>query len=183
MPVMAKIAPLFVTLVTAFALVALAEDKMADSSADAKFMMNAARGGMAEVKMGELAKTKANNADVKRFGDMMVHDHTKANDELIKLAKSKNVTLPTDLGEHQATHDRLAKLDGDAFDREYVHEMIEDHTKDVSEFQAEADGGQDADVKKWATETLPTLKDHLKAAQEMMDRVGGGAATKPAMEH
>jgi putative membrane protein len=180
---MTRIAIALAMFVTSFALVALAEDKMSDASADSKFVTEAARGGMAEVKLGELAKTKAAADDVKRFGDMMVHDHTKANDELMKLAKSKNIAVPSDLGKHQAVYDKLSKLDGAAFDSAYMHAMVEDHNEDIALFQAEADGGQDADLKKWANDTLPTLKDHLKAAQESMDRIGGGATTKPAMDH
>src|SRR5581483_10080232 len=93
--------------------------------------------------------------DVKRFGAMMVHDHTKANDELKQLAEKKSVSLPTDLGEHQADYDRLAKLSGADFDHQYMSTMVEDHKKDISEFETEANNGQDPDVKKWASDTLP----------------------------
>src|SRR6476659_6762106 len=66
------------------------------TAADRTFVMEAARGGMAEVEMGRLAVNKASNADVKQFGQRMVDDHGKANDELKGLASRKNVTLPTE---------------------------------------------------------------------------------------
>ena len=138
------------------------------SSADKGFMDNAAQGGMAEVKMGELAVSKAANADVKKFGQQMVDDHTKANTELKTLAGGKNVTLPTDVNaEQKETFDKLSKLSGAAFDKEYVKDMVEDHEKDVAEFQKQTTAAEDSDVKSFATKTLPTLKSHLDMIKDI----------------
>lgn len=157
------------------AVVALAQagssDRMKTGSdavpaADQQFMMKAAQGGMAEVQLGNLAKDHASSQAVKDFGQHMVDDHTKANDELKDLASRKNVTLPSAVdAKDQATMDRLSKLNGAAFDRAYMKDMVMDHKKDVAEFQKEANSGRDSDVKSWASKTLPTLQQHLQMAQ------------------
>lgn len=137
------------------------------SPQDQKFLKDAAQGGMAEVMLGEMASKKATEDSVKQFGQMMVKDHTKANKQLKELATEKGFRLPADVGpEHKALAARLEKLSGSEFDRTYMKEMVEDHEKDVKEFQKEADSGRDADVKKWAGKTVPTLEMHLKMAKE-----------------
>jgi putative membrane protein len=142
-------------------------------SADSRFMMKAAEGGMAEVQMGNLAKDRASSDAVKQFGQRMVDDHTKAGDELKSLASQKNVTLPTDVdAETKTVMDHLQTLNGAAFDQAYMSHMVSDHKEDVSEFQREASSGRDADVKAWAAKTLPTLQDHLKQAQEVNSKLG-----------
>jgi putative membrane protein len=146
---------------------------------DHKFVMDAAKGGMAEVELGKLAQDKASNDQVKNFGKRMVDDHSKANDELQTLAKNKNITLPTDLDpKDKALKDRLSKLSGPAFDHAYMSAMLQDHKKDVSEFKAESTSGHDPDVKAFASKTLPTLEDHLKVAQETEKSVGTTGTAK-----
>ncbi len=127
------------------------------------FMTEAAQGGMAEVELGKLASTKAQNASVKQFGQQMMSDHGRANNELKQLAAKKNITLPTDVGAaHKATMEKLSKLSGAEFDKEYVAEMVKDHEKDVAEFQTQSESATDSDVKAFAAKTLPTLKSHLE---------------------
>src|SRR3954467_4588964 len=140
---------------------------------DTAFAKEAAAGGMAEGELGNLEKEKAPNNGVKQFGGGMVTDHSKANDELKQWSSQKNVTLPTKLDpKHQATRDRLAKLSGAAFDREYMREMVMDHQHDVAAFTRESKTGKDADLKAWAGKTLPTLQDHLKMAKDTASKVG-----------
>jgi putative membrane protein len=147
------------------------------SAADQAFVKEAAAGGMAEVEFGNLAKQNAASADVKQFGDRMVTDHGKANDELKQWASQKNVTLPTELdAKHKATHDRLAKLNGAAFDKAYMQDMVTDHKQDVAKFRKESTSAHDADLKAWAGKTLPTLEDHLKMAQDTASKVGAASA-------
>jgi putative membrane protein len=135
--------------------------------ADRKFIEDAARGGMAEVQLGQLAAQKAQSSEVKQFGQKMVDDHGKANDQLKSIASSKNVTLPTDLDRaHKRDYDRLSKLSGADFDREYMKHMVSDHKKDVSDFRKEAKSGKDTEVKNFASTTLPTLEQHLQMAQQ-----------------
>jgi putative membrane protein len=145
--------------------------------ADHNFVNEAAVGGMAEVELGNLAKEKASNPDVKSFGERMASDHGKANDELKSWAQQKNVTLPTELdAKHKATQDRLAKLSGEAFDKAYMKEMVVDHTHDVAAFKHASTAAKDPDLKSWAGKTLPTLEEHMKLAKETNAKVAGTSA-------
>lgn len=136
------------------------------ASSDRKFMEKAAQGGMAEVKLGQLATQKAGSDQVKQFGQRMVDDHSKADEQLKQVASNKGVTLPTELDKStQKEYDKLSKLSGADFDREYMKHMVSDHKKDVSEFKSEANKAKDADVKQFASSTLPTLEEHLNLAK------------------
>jgi putative membrane protein len=153
----------------------------AAQSADAAFVKAAALGGMAEVDLGQLAASKASDDKVKAFGQRMVSDHGKANDELKSLASSKTIAVPGALdAKHKATHERLAKLSGDAFDRAYVHDMLMDHRKDVAEFTRESKGAKDPDVRQWAMKTLPTLQEHLKMIEELSKETNSKSARTSA---
>lgn len=145
------------------------------TSGDSTFATKAAQGGMAEVKLGELAKEKASSQAVKDFGQRMIDDHTKANDELKNLAGRKGITLPSRLdAKDQATYDRLSKLSGPAFDRAYMRDMVSDHRTDVNEFKREAASGTDSDLKAFAAKTAPTLEEHLRMAESTDNEVRTG---------
>ena len=147
----------------------------AGTKSDSAFVMKAAQGGMEEVELGRLATNQAASADVKQFGQRMVTDHSKANDELKAVAQKGGETLPQELSKkQQADKARLEKLNGAAFDKEYMKMMVADHKQDVAEFEKEASSGKDADVKAFASSTLPTLKEHLSMAQDVEKRVASG---------
>lgn len=140
--------------------------------ADQEFMTKAAQGGMAEVSLGQIASSKATNADVKAFGDRMVTDHSKLNDELKQLAQTKGVTLPADVDQaSKDTADKLTKATGKTFDKEYISDMVTDHEKDVKEFEKQSKAAKDPDLKTWVTNSLPTLQDHLKMAKETKSKL------------
>jgi putative membrane protein len=135
---------------------------------DTTFVQKAAQGGLAEVELGQLAVQKASSEDVKKFGQRMVDDHTKANDQLKRLAAQEHRDLP----EHPAAKDRqakarLEKLSGAQFDKVYMRDMVKDHQKDVAEFERESKMAKDPAVKSFAEQTLPTLKEHLKEAEKI----------------
>lgn len=145
------------------------------ASADRTFLLEAAMGGMMEVELGKIAVQKGASEGVKQFGQRMVDDHSKAGDELAKLAASKGITLPTQLDEkNRKDVDNLSKLSGTEFDRAYAKAMLSDHKKDVSAFEKESMNSQDTDVKAFAAKTLPTLKEHL----EMAKALNGEASNK-----
>ena len=151
---------------------AQANGQMGSRSDDKTFMMKAAEGGMAEVQMGQLAQQNGQSQAVKDFGKRMVDDHTKANDQLKQVATQQGVTLPTDLNsKDKAEYDRMSKMNGESFDKAYSKMMVSDHKKDVAEFKHEASAGSDPQVKSFASETLPTLQDHLKMAEQMNSSV------------
>lgn len=124
---------------------------------DQAFLMDAAKSGMMGVEMGKMAAKQSKSADVKNIGNMMVADHTKANSELMGLAKAKGVKLPGAA--------KMAKMSDANFDNAYLTAMVSDHQKDIAAFEKEAKSGVDPDVKAWAKKMLPALKSHLKAAQ------------------
>ena len=133
---------------------------------DENFMVNAASGGLLEVKLGNIAMKNAASAQVKQFGKMMVTDHTKANNELIALAKRKNIAIPSTPGnDEQDMIDKLQKQQGKDFDKDYVSMMIDDHKHDISEFQKAVDNAKDSDIKAFAVKTLPVLQKHLDKIQ------------------
>jgi putative membrane protein len=141
-------------------------------TADKEFMMKAAQGGMAEVMLGQMASSKATSPDVKNFGNRMVSDHGKANDELKQLAQNKGMALPADTdNETKKFADRLSKASGKDFDKEYINAMVDDHEKDVNEFEKTSKNAKDPDLRAWATKTLPTLQDHLKMAKDTKAKV------------
>ena len=147
---------------------------------DKTFMKKAAEGGLAEVQLGQLAQQNGQSQDVKNFGQKMVTDHTKANDQLKQVASQEGVTLPTDVSsKDRAEYDRMSKLNGEAFDKAYARMMVSDHKKDVAEFQREANSGSDPQMKNFASQTLPTLQDHLRMAEQMNSSVKSeGNSTK-----
>ncbi len=138
------------------------------TSQDHDFIMDAAMGGMMEVELGRVAAEKGMSDAVKQFGQRMVDDHSKANSELMSLASSKGMTLPTELdAKHREQVTKFSAMSGAELDREYTKMMVSDHRKDVSEFEKESTRGTDADLKAFASKTLPTLQEHLKMAEAL----------------
>ena len=161
-----------------------ATTKSRPAMGDTHFAKEAAQGGMAEVKLGQLAQEKGSSNSVKSFGKRMVDDHSKAGDKLREVASRESITLPSDISvKDQATYDRLSKLSGSAFDRAYARDMVKDHETDVAAFQREANAGKNDSLKSFASESLPTLQDHLKQAKDMMKSVGGTSASKGTKTH
>jgi putative membrane protein len=141
-------------------------------TSDADFVNEAAMGGMAEVELGKLASTKGANAEVKKFGQMMVTDHSKANDELKALAAKKGWKLPTALdASHQSTLESLRNRVGADFDSAYVDDMVDDHETDVKAFEDKAKNATDPDLKAFAEKTLPTLRKHLDAIKAIQAKM------------
>jgi len=141
---------------------------------DATFVKEAATGGMAEVKMGRLAEQRGTNSAVKAFGKRMVIDHTKAGEQLKSIALRNHFTVPATLDKSdQAEYVRLSGLSGAEFDKAFAQDMVADHGQAIDAFQQEATTGTNSDLESFASETLPTLKDHLKQAKEMQETVTG----------
>jgi putative membrane protein len=139
------------------------EKAMGNMEDDAGFLVKAADGGMAEVELGKLGERKGQMVEVRSFAKMMVEHHSSINDQLKMLASSKGVTVPTVMSEDkQKKIDKLSAKNGKEFDEEYIDCMIDGHKKTIKLFENKAeDEKADTDVRKWAVETLPTLRDHL----------------------
>ena len=146
----------------------------APAEADTRFALTAAEGGMLEVELGRMASTRATNAEVKEFAAKMVTDHSKANAELTQIASGKSLMLPTQeqvKAKHQGMIAKLEKLEGAAFDREYMAAMVKDHDKDVALFEKQAKSGRDAALQAFAEKSLPTLREHQKMAKQIDAKV------------
>ena len=140
------------------------------SAQDKDFIMDAAMGGMMEVELGRVAAQQGTSEAVKQFGQRMVDDHGKANQELMSLAQSKGITLPTMMDEkHHKDMAKLQAMTGADFDRAYSKMMLSDHKKDVSAFEKQSTKGADPDLKAFASKTLPTLQEHLQMANALPD--------------
>jgi putative membrane protein len=135
------------------------------SAQDSTFVMKAAMGGMMEVEAGNVAQQNGANDRVKGFATMMVNDHSKANSELMALAGGRGVTIPTTLPADMQKHmDAMRKMKGKAFDNHYMSMMVSDHQKTIADFQKQANGGADPELKAWAQKTLPVLEMHRDSA-------------------
>lgn len=141
---------------------------MRTNRVDAKFAVDVADGGMAEVELGKLAQQKATTPQLKEFGAMMVSDHSAANDKMNDIAKSKGITLPKVMGDYQQKLTKeISDKSGKDFDRAYVTAMIKDHKETIKTFEVALKELRDTTLRKFASNTLPTLKKHLDAIQKI----------------
>jgi putative membrane protein len=134
---------------------------------DYRFLNEAAHGGMMEVRLGEIAKQKASSQAVRDFAQRMITDHSKANDELKQVASTKGAVIPMEVSRHEnSMTEKLEKLSGRDFDREYMAAMVKDHKKDAKEFEDAVKDVTDPELKAFAQKTLNVIQDHLRMARE-----------------
>lgn len=142
------------------------------SIGDRNFVEDMAADGQAEVALGQLAQQKATSPEVKEFGEMMVRDHTKAGQELKSIAAKHSIELKADLNDDSKDlRERLAKLSGNEFDREYIKAMVDDHEKAVDDVKEKAEKSDNPEIKQWASKTLPTLEQHLERARQINNTI------------
>src|SRR5688572_29862896 len=133
---------------------------------DRTFLMDVASGGMHEVELGRVAQEAASHERVKNFANMMIQDHTNANNELKGISSTKNVMLPDSMmTKHREHLESMRSKTGRAFDKAYMQMMVQDHNETISKFQDAANNAQDPDVKAFASKTLPVLQKHLDSAK------------------
>jgi putative membrane protein len=150
------------------------------SAKDQDFVKAASQGGMFEVEAGKLAAAKATSPDVKKFGEMMSNDHSKANARLVQVAQDKGMATATSLDEeHQKMVNDLNKLTGCEFDRQYLKTMLKGHEETTAKFESEEQSGDDYSVKEFAASTLPTIRSHLSLVRDL-DAKNTCAPTTPA---
>lgn len=129
---------------------------------DDVFAKKAAAGGLTEVELGKLAQQNGGSQDVKDFGAKMVTDHGKANDNLKAVATKDNLTIPDKPNEEQqALIDKLGKETGKTFDKAYIRAMVKAHVGDKALFTEEIASAKNPDLKQFAQDTLPVIKEHL----------------------
>ena len=133
-----------------------------------RFVKKAAADGIAEVELAELALERAESNDVKTLANHIKQDHQQANEQLKSIAAQKRVKIPEQTDEkHKREKERLAKLQGDEFDKAYVKAMIKEHEKDIKAFEKQAKNGNDAELKTFANSALPKLREHLDHAKQV----------------
>jgi len=143
------------------------------SSLDRQFLMKAAQGNLAEVKSAKLALQKTSDAGVKQVAQKILNDHTNAQQQLMRLARSLSVTLPSAPSDaQQATYTKWSKLSGSAFDNSYLSGQMHDHAVTISLFQNEVKSGGNPAVKAWAQQTLPVLSGHAMHLKQEAQRMG-----------
>jgi putative membrane protein len=140
----------------------------AKDSIDQDFVTKAGQGGLAEVEAGRIAAAKGVRGDVKTFGQRMVSDHSRANDELKSIATAASITVPSEPSSEE--HDTITQLgaeSGGDFDKAYTKAMVKDHKGDIDLFRKEASSGQNAELRAFAQKTLPALEEHLRMAEAL----------------
>lgn len=166
------------------------------SAGDTEFVEDAASSGMTEVKLGELAQQKAQNAEVKQFAEMMVRDHTKGGEALKQIARQHSISVPSQPDDdHSELINRLSQHSGAEFDREYMDAMVESHEDMVDLLQTRAsedrfgddkgtvrpegsDNPVEAALNQYASNTLPTARQHLEQARRVRDALGNRLTTR-----
>jgi putative membrane protein len=135
------------------------------------FVRNALEGGITEVELGKIAVKNSNNDDVKQFGQKMVDDHSKLNDQMKQVAHQMNVKIPTaPSGKDRATINRLQALNGDDFDKAYIKDMLKDHQQDKKEFKHEAESATNPTLKDVATQGEQIISDHLQMIEQIAEK-------------
>ena len=147
-------------------LILLGSVAAASAKSNQEFLTDAIQGNLVEISLGQLAQKNAGSDGVRSFGQMLVQNHSAANEKATSLAQTQGVTPPTEpKPKAKQEYDRLSKLNGQAFDEKFAKHMVADHKKDIKEFEKQAKGSDD--VASFAKDTLPTLKKHLQTAQSL----------------
>jgi putative membrane protein len=157
---------LIMSLAVATSLAALPASAWAKDSASQAFLKKAIQGNLAETQLGELAQEKGASDGVRSFGQTLATDHSTANEQAMAAAQEMGVTPPKEpTKEKKALYQKLSKLSGEAFDRQFVQAMVSDHKKDIADYQKEAK--QKDAAGSYAGDTLPDLQKHLEIAQSL----------------
>jgi putative membrane protein len=150
------------------------------TSTDRAFLMTAAQDGKMEVEISQMAANRASKKEVKNYAQRMVTDHTRANQELMSLARTKGLDLKDEpsYGERRKNMiEPMSRMSGADFDREFMKQQVEHHRTDVASFEKHSKAADDPDVRAWAQKTLPVLREHLKMAESVHQSVGGRTGT------
>ncbi|MDB5720674.1 MAG: hypothetical protein JWP15_1292 [Alphaproteobacteria bacterium] len=129
------------------------------------FLKGAAQGDNSEVTLGRLAQQRAGSRGVRDYGRTLASDHGSHLVKVQATARQMHVALPGGMKpDARQAYAHLQHLRGAAFDREFVQHMIDDHRKDIAEYEEQARSGDRATAS-LARDTLPTLRNHLRIAQ------------------
>ena len=155
------------------------ENKGQLTSTDFKFVSSATEDNQTEITLGQLAAKNGSDPSVRDFGSRMVTDHSKVNQDLAQLIGQKGASVgDTSPGmKDRFIIKHLQGLNGPDFDKAYIKRMVADHKEDIKAFQKEAEKGDDADVKNFASKTLPALQEHLQMAESIESKISAPTAS------
>ena len=137
------------------------------AQSDGAFVKSAIQTNLAEIQLGQLAQEKGSSDAVKAYGQQLVDDHSKANEEAVKLASAAGVTPPEQPSpEDKKVHDELSALSGEAFDQAFARHMVQGHQKAIEMFTDKADD-EKTEVTSFAEKNLPVLQHHLEEAKTL----------------
>jgi putative membrane protein len=143
---------------------------------ETKFLTDAIRGNIAEVKLGELAQQRGQAKDVREYGEMLSKDHSKSLQKANEVAKKMGTSAPTEpTAQQHQQYEALSKLSGTEFDTTFLSQMVRGHQEEIAKFSAQAQSGGSSDVTAYAKETLPTLRMHLEHAQSIQADLSSSA--------
>ena len=159
-------------------------NEVSQAMKDKMFLRHATEGGIAEVKLGQLAAQKGGSEEVKAFGQKMVDEHTALNGQMAPVADSMGVRLPKEISkEDQAEYDKLSGMSGKDFDTEYLTVMVKAHWKDLREFRMESMNATDPALKTAIENGEKVIREHLievsKLARDKGVQLPGRGGNKP----
>ncbi|MFL6450179.1 MAG: DUF4142 domain-containing protein [Bryobacteraceae bacterium] len=145
-------------------------------ASDKKFAMMVAQTDLAEIEVGNMALQKSTDPHVKQIAQKLVDDHTKTSTAMKEIATNKGLTLPTETdAKHKALATKLQGESGKDFDKDFLEANSKDHHKVVSAFEKEANGGKDPDIKQFATQFLPAIKEHTTMIDQSKGQTAGAS--------
>lgn len=151
------------------------EEKFDDNEAkedDSEFLVEAAAINMKEIELGKLVENNTENQGLKSYAQMLVEEHTKANEKLKAMAKEMNISLPMDLTEDgKDAYEKLKEESGEEFNKEYVNMMIKGHEEAIDEMEEAVEEANSEKVRAWATDMLPKLREHLAKAKDFKEKL------------
>jgi putative membrane protein len=149
-----------------------------DVNADMPFVRHAGSTNLMEIRLGQVAQTRASNTAVKQFGQRMVDDHTRLQNQLTAVVSNTGVSfVPAMDASHQQLASRIERLSGAEFDRAYMQAMIQGHQNDVNQFQTQSQSARSTQIRNLASGTLPLLQQHLSLAVQVGSQVGADTTT------
>jgi putative membrane protein len=145
------------------------------------FVNGAAVSDMYEVKAANLALQMSKSAEVKKFAQQMITDHTASTNKLKALLPTSGagVTPPADLDERRKGLIDNLNAAGDKFDEVYIDQQVAAHGEASTLFHTYADNGDNAPLKAFAAEIVPKIDMHLEMVKGL-DKAGADDTAKPA---
>jgi len=167
-----------------FGIASFAQTQSADQGAaaaavpgpDKKFAMMVAQTDLAEIELGNMALQKSNDPQVKQLAQKLVDDHTKTSTAMKEIAAKKGLTVPTETdAKHKALATKLQGQSGKDFDKDFLNANMKDHHKVVQAFEKESTDGKDPEIKQFATQFLPAIKEHTTMIEQAKGQPGAGS--------